>query len=710
MINQAMQPKRSILFINEDIADYQTLIDGVKPGTEVHMLDIAQGGLVQIAKILTDRSGIDAIHIISHGSAGRLLIGSTPVTGANLQDYSDELTAIGNALSPDGDILLYGCHVGAGAQGAAFVAALADATGANVAASSNPTGAAALGGDWQLEIQTGAIRSSIALTRATTAGYGHIFTTEGYDADPGLGGFPASFSLNGFTYTMSGGDGGTFAWGSGLGNPNGGVNPGSTDQTINGTNEVVTITYTGTSAFTFNSIDLWIGAGVTVTVSGYLNSILVGITYTVSTFNGFVTAILSSSTTVDTIKLTSNSWAANSDAFDNFNYTLAPAITSATYDASTNSLVVTGTNMTATGGAANDIDVTKLMLTGQGGSTYTLTSSNVEITSATGFTVALNAADQINVEGLLNKNGTSAVDTTTFNIAAAANWDVASTGNADLTGNGVTVSNVQTPAITSATYDASTGILVVTGSNLVKASGATNDITANKFTFTGEGGSTHALTDTADVEITSATVFTLTLSATDKAAINQIINKNSTSSTGATTYNLAAADDWNTVIGNANIQDLTGNGITASNVAVPTITSATYDASTGSLVVAGTGFLKLSGATNDIVANKFTFTGEGGSTYVLTDTANVEITSGTAFTLTLSATDKAAINQIINKNGTSSTGATTYNLAATEDWTAGADSAVTVADLTSNGITASNVAAPTITSATYDASTGSLVV
>ncbi|MEK6735683.1 MAG: DUF4347 domain-containing protein, partial [Pseudomonadota bacterium] len=176
MINQAMQPKRSILFINEDIADYQTLIDGVKPGTEVHVLDIAQGGLVQIAKILTDRSGIDAIHIISHGSAGRLLIGSTPVTGTNLQDYSDELTAIGNALSPDGDILLYGCHVGAGAQGAAFVAALADATGANVAASSNPTGAAALGGDWQLEIQTGAIRSSIALTRATTAGYGHIFT------------------------------------------------------------------------------------------------------------------------------------------------------------------------------------------------------------------------------------------------------------------------------------------------------------------------------------------------------------------------------------------------------------------------------------------------------------------------------------------------------------------------------------------------------
>ncbi|PXW83897.1 uncharacterized protein DUF4214, partial [Nitrosomonas sp. Nm84] len=221
----------------------------------------------------------------------------------------------------------------------------------------------------------------------------------------------------------------------------------------------------------------------------------------------------------------------------------------------------------------------------------------------------------------------------------------------------------------------------------------TNDIVANKFTFTGEGGATYTLTDTANVEITSGTAFTLTLSATDKAAINQIVNKNGTSSTDATTYNLAAAEDWaagaDAVV---NVVDATGNGITVSNVAVPIITSSTYNASTGALVVTGSDFLKAGGAA-DIVANKFTFTGEGGATYTLTDTADVEITSGTAFTLTLSATDRAAINQIVNKNGTSSTGTTTYNLAAAEDWAAGADAAVVVADLTGNGITASNVAA-----------------
>jgi len=250
----------------------------------------------------------------------------------------------------------------------------------------------------------------------------------------------------------------------------------------------------------------------------------------------------------------------------------------------------------------------------------------------------------------------------------------------------------------------------VTGTGFLSKSGATNDIVANKFTFTGEGGATYTLTDTSNVEITSGTAFTITLSATDKAAINQMLNKNGTSSTGATTYNLAAAEDW-TAGAAAGVTDVDAtNGITVSNVAVPAITSSTYDATTGALVVTGTGFLKLNGAANDIVANKFTFTGEGGATYTLTDTSNVEITSGTAFTITLSATDKAAINQIINKNGTSSTGATTYNLAAAEDWTAGAAAGVTDADLTGNGITASNVAVPAITSATYVNNTGVLVV
>ncbi len=127
--------------------------------------------------------------------------------------------------------------------------------------------------------------------------------------------------------------------------------------------------------------------------------------------------------------------------------------------------------------------------------------------------------------------------------------------------------------------------------------------------------------------------------------------------------------------------------------AAPFITSATYDANTGVLAVTGSGM-----TTGDTIAvNKLTLTGEGGSTCTLTS-GNVFATSATNFSVTLNAFDKAAVNQIMNKNGTSSTGGTTYNLAAAEDWDTNTTASLIIADLTGNGITVSN-AAPTVTDA-----------
>ncbi|MDR3368414.1 DUF4347 domain-containing protein, partial [Rhodoferax sp.] len=185
---------------------------------------------------------------------------------------------------------------------------------------------------------------------------------------------------------------------------------------------------------------------------------------------------------------------------------------------------------------------------------------------------------------------------------------------------------VDSPTISSATYDATSGVLAVTGTNMNTG----NTIAVNKLTLAGEGGSTYTLTS-GDVTASSATAFSVTLNAADQAALNQILNKAGTNSSGGSAFNLAGATNWDGSI-TTTAADAT-NAVTVSNVAVPAITSSTYDASTGSLVVTGTGFLKLNGAANDIVANKLTFTAEGGATYTLTDTANVEVTSGTAFTL-----------------------------------------------------------------------------
>ena len=383
---------------------------------------------------------------------------------------------------------------------------------------------------------------------------------------------------------------------------------------------------------------------------------------------------------------------------------MATEITNATYDASTGSLVVTGSGFTSGG----KIIVSRLTLRGQGNGSYLLTSDDVTASSSTTFSVTLNAADKLAMGGLLNLDGNAAVSGTPYNLSAAPGWDETANAAADTSGNPILVSGVAKPRLISATYDSATQLLMVYGTNLVAAPGTNNDITVPKLTLTGEGGIARALTS-ASVELIDATSFAVTLNAADRDAVAAMFNRNGTESSGGAAYRLSAADDWNTVIGNVDIADSTSS-LTVSGVPLPVINSADYNASTGVLTVTGTGFPSAAGPNNDIVASKFTLTGEGGQTYTLASTANVDINSPTSFTLTLSDGDRAAIAQIINRAGTSSTNGTLYNLAASEDWAAGAPQSETVADLTGNGINVTNVPPPTITSATYDYASNTLTV
>ena len=141
----------------------------------------------------------------------------------------------------------------------------------------------------------------------------------------------------------------------------------------------------------------------------------------------------------------------------------------------------------------------------------------VTASSTTSVSITLNAADKLAVNGLLNNNGASSVDGAAFNIAAAANWDSNLSNGVDLSGNAITVSSVQLPTITSASYNASTHVLTVTGSNLVGIVGAGNDISVAKLTLKGEGGVSRSLSTSGNVEVGSATSFSVMLSGADIA-------------------------------------------------------------------------------------------------------------------------------------------------------------------------------------------------
>ncbi|WP_277344301.1 Ig-like domain-containing protein, partial [Metapseudomonas otitidis] len=169
--------RKEIVFVDTRAPNYQELLKAVSPNAEVVLLSTNKDGVQQIADALAGRTGIDAIHIISHGDSGVLLLGNGPLFEGNLAQYATQLSSIGKALTTEGDILLYGCEVGAGSEGQAFVTKLAGMTGADIAASDDNTGGSAKGGDWDLEIATGQIAASNALNLSRLGGYDHLLVT-----------------------------------------------------------------------------------------------------------------------------------------------------------------------------------------------------------------------------------------------------------------------------------------------------------------------------------------------------------------------------------------------------------------------------------------------------------------------------------------------------------------------------------------------------
>lgn len=167
--------RSSLVFIDASVTDTPSLIAGAAPGTEVHVLDSAQDAIAQITQVLLGRSNIDSVHVISHGESGSLQFGSNSLTLDNLSVYANQLQTWGDALTSDADIFLYGCNVAEGTTGQAFLHALSQLTQADVAASDDVTGSAALGGDWDLEVAIGSINPALAFTEILTTTYGGIF-------------------------------------------------------------------------------------------------------------------------------------------------------------------------------------------------------------------------------------------------------------------------------------------------------------------------------------------------------------------------------------------------------------------------------------------------------------------------------------------------------------------------------------------------------
>ena len=579
--------RRDIMVVDTSVAGWQDLISDLAPGTETILIDGTKGGIAQLAQALEGQTGIEAIHILSHGDTGMIKLGTDTLTGDALAAYADSLSVIGQSLSEQGDILLYGCLVGEGGEGQAFVDALANLTGADIAASDDLTGASDLGGDWDLEIITGDIEATTPLSSVAMNNFAGVLANVTFDFDgASVVGGNVHQTSGGYTIVVDGQDTdihlGYYSY---------------TSTPVDGSNlpsaweKNITISLSGNQIFNIASLDIFNmrdNQPQSFTFTSDKGDVL---TTDVTSDSSFSTINFSNFTGISTLTITSSQhngeFAINLDNIVFNDVTAAPSNAAPT---------VTGvpTDVTVTEDTASNFDLSEVTFADPDGDSLIVT------IAATGGTFAASTSGSVTVggsgTGTLTLTGTAAnintwLDTTSniqytgaSNVAGdnAATFTVkandgttdstVSNGNIDITGvdDAPSVSGVPTDVTvtedTASNFDLSAVTFAeVDGENL------TVTITATAGTF--------AATSSGSVAVGGSGTGTLTLTGTaadintwlDTTSNIQYTGASNVSGDNAATFTIKASD------GNTNPQVGSGNiDITATNDA-PTVTGVPTD-------------------------------------------------------------------------------------------------------------------------------------
>ena len=176
--------RQELVFIDTDVENYQELLNDIlnqsdeERNIEVILLDNQRDGIDQITETLANFQNLDAVHLISHGSDGSVDIGNSQLDYDSLTQNLSEISDWGSAFTQEGDFLIYGCNLAETEDGQSLVQALSSLSHTDVAASDDLTGQAELGGDWDLEYNSGSIETDVAVSTDTQQSYQGILATE----------------------------------------------------------------------------------------------------------------------------------------------------------------------------------------------------------------------------------------------------------------------------------------------------------------------------------------------------------------------------------------------------------------------------------------------------------------------------------------------------------------------------------------------------
>ncbi|MDP9938395.1 Ig-like domain-containing protein [Ectopseudomonas alcaliphila] len=540
--------RQEIVFVDGQVQDYQQLLAGIKPGTEVVVLNPTDDGLKQISEYLAGRIGIDAIHIVSHGLPGQVTLGSLTLDKAGLDARAADLAQIGQSLDADGDILFYGCDVGSGAAGQAFVNQIAQLSGADVAASNDATGSTSQGGDWTLEVTSGSIEAVIPFSASAQQAFsGKLFAGtlnfSGPDATIGTtvrDGDANSTDIPGVVIEIYSANSGntnsnsTWDYYSDLFGPN---SDGIVDSSGDGTPTIIIRSQNGAD-FSFTGIKIvdYLGAHPQITFEAFRDGVSLGsvtlatdsLNY-ISDFtqsNGLTASIFQN---VDEIRISDPSSGDGNlyVALDNIGFADVPrpALVSATF--SDNNLKVGETstvtftfNMAVTGFTTTDLTVPNGSISG-------LSSSDGGLTWTGLFTPDASVTDSTNVI-TVDLSGVTGVSTSLAGIGTANSSNYAI--------------DTQAPSVTSVTSSTANGTYKVGDVISVQVNFAESVTVTGTPQLTLETGSTDRVVNYASGSGTNSLTFTYTVQAGDSNADLDYIGTNALGLNGGTIRDAAGND------------------------------------------------------------------------------------------------------------------------------------------------------------------------
>jgi len=182
-LDSQLSPRHELVFVDTSVDDYQQLLDDLwthdddDRQIDVVLLTGNRDGIDQISETLSRYDDLDAVHVVSHGTDGKVKLGSTWLNANNLGGYAGQIAGWQDALTSDADLLFYGCDLAAGDDGQSLMESIGALTGADVAASIDNTGHEILGGDWDLEFSTGIVDTNIAFSDVIRAGWFSVLDT-----------------------------------------------------------------------------------------------------------------------------------------------------------------------------------------------------------------------------------------------------------------------------------------------------------------------------------------------------------------------------------------------------------------------------------------------------------------------------------------------------------------------------------------------------